>query len=579
MRKSFLFLFMAACIAASSQQLTVEKIMQDPKWIGTSPANISWSWDSKSVFFNWNPDKNVSDSFYIFSLNSKEPVKLKYNEAQLLSAINNGSYNTNYSQLVYAYKGDLFLLDIKSAKTTRITQTEEPENNPKFILKDEWIAYNRNQNLYAWNIKTGFTQQLTNITKGAETPAAPALGGGNRGGGPRGNGAPASTANANQQEQWLQQNQLLTSDIVKLRKSKKDQRDAFLRSVKEADTLKTINIGDKTLQGLQVSPDGRFVTYRLYTAPTNAKTVIVPDYVTESGFTTDLPNRTKVGAPSGKYEFYVYDKLKDTVLNIATDSIPGITDQPDYTKDYPQKFAGKKPIVRPVTINAIVWNESGTAAVADIRSQDNKDRWIMQLDAATAKLKLLDRQRDEAWIGGPGTGFGARLGWINDNVFYFQSEATGYSHLYTFNISTSAKTQLTQGKYEAQDVVLSKSKQYFYLLTNEEHPGKQNWYKIKTDGTAKEKITSAVGGYEVSLSPDEKNIAYRYSYINKPWELFVQENAPNKKAVQVTNKAQSDEFKSYAWRDTKIFTFNARDGQPVYAKLYEPKTGTKTMPL
>jgi dipeptidyl aminopeptidase/acylaminoacyl peptidase len=77
--------------------------------------------------------------------------------------------------------------------------------------------------------------------------------------------------------------------------------------------------------------------------------------------------------------------------------------------------------------------------------------------------------------------------------------------------------------------VLSRNKQNFYLLTNEEHPGKQNWYRLKTDGTKKEKITSMDGGYEVSMSPDEKWIAYRYSYINKPWELFVQENAPGQK--------------------------------------------------
>lgn len=551
--------------------------MRDPKWIGTSPTNVSWTWDSKSVFFNWNPEKNVSDSFYIFSLNSKEPVKLKYNDAQLFSAINSGTYNSTYSQIVYSYKGDLFLLDIKSAKTTRITQTEDLESNPKFILKDEWISFNRNQNLYAWNIKSGFTQQLTNFAKGAEAPATPAFGGGNRGGGggPRATALPTAATNNNPQEQWLQQNQLRTSDIVAQRKTKKDQRDAFLKSIKEADTLKTINIGDKNLQSLQVSPDARFVTYRLFTAPTNAKTAIVPDYVTESGFTTDIINRTKVGAPLGKYEFYVYDKLRDTVVSISTDSIPGITDQPDYVKDYPQKFANKKPIVRAVNITGIIWNENATAAIVDIRAQDNKDRWIMQLDAVTGKLKLLDRQRDEAWIGGPGTGFNARLAWINNDVFYFQSEATGYSHLYTFNISTSTKTQITQGKYEIQDVVLSKTKQWFYVLTNEEHPGKQNWYKLKTDGTAKEKITSMTGGYEVAISPDEKNIAYRYSYINKPWELFIQENAIAKKAVQITNKAQSDEFKSYAWRENKIFSFTARDGAQVYARLHEPKPGTK----
>jgi dipeptidyl aminopeptidase/acylaminoacyl peptidase len=262
-------------------------------------------------------------------------------------------------------------------------------------------------------------------------------------------------------------------------------------------------------------------------------------------------------------------------MMISIDSLPGITDAPDYYKDY-KKFVNRRVANRGVTFGNIIWNESGSNALLDIRSQDNKDRWIVSLNAENGKIKTIDRQRDEAWIDGPGiSGFRAKEGWLNDNTVYFQSEATGYSQLYSFNINTSSKTSITQGKYEVQDVVLSKSKQNFYLLTNEEHPGKQNWYKIKIDGTGKEKITSATGGYEVSLSPDEKTIAYRYSYINKPWELFIQENAANKKSTQITNKAVSEEFKQYAWRENKIFTITARDGQSIYARLYEPKKGTK----
>lgn len=583
MRKLAVLFFLSVSIQALSQTLSVDKIMKDQKWIGTSPSNVFWNYDSKSVYFNWNPEKNIADSTFSYSLNSKEPAKVKYNESALMNAISNGTYNSNFTQIVYAYKADIFLLDLRSGKTIRITQTEETETTPKFMAKDEWVVYTRTFNLFAWNSKTGSTQQLTNLSRTAETNTPPApSGGGNRGGGfgggvrASGNAIATTSTGSNPQEQWLQQNQLATSDVLKQRKHKKDLREAFLKTIKESDTLKTIPIGDKVLQGLQVSPDGRFVTYRLYTAPTNSKTTVVPDYITESGFTADIPNRTKVGAPLGKYEVYVYDKLKDTVLQVSSDSIPGITDVPDYVKDYPQKFSAKKPLIRPVVINNIIWNEDGTAAIADIRSQDNKDRWIMQLDAAAGKLKLLDRQRDEAWIGGPGTnGFGTSLGWINDSIFYFRSEATGYSHLYTCNINSGIKKQLTTGKYEVLDVWLSRTKQSFYLLTNEEHPGKQHFYKMKIDGSGKEKITSFTGTYEVSLSPDEKHIAYRYSYITKPWELFIQENAPDKKAVQVTNKAQSDEFRSYAWRDTKIFTIPARDGQLIYAKIFEPTTGKK----
>ncbi|SJZ65211.1 S9 family peptidase [Sediminibacterium ginsengisoli] len=579
---------LAGIVTHAQSPLTVEKIMQDPKWIGTSPSNVSWSADSRNIYFNWNPEGKTSDSLYSYNIAAPgAPAKADYLEMQKINAVANGIYNSANTLMVYTFRGDLFLVDVKTGKTTRITQTEDQESGPRFIQKDEWIAYNRNQNLYAWNTKTGITVQLTNIRGGGDAaPAAagPAFGG--RGGGAGfGGGAGATRLQENNrggnsggniatQEQWLQQQQLALLQIVKERKEKRDQRTDFLRQHKysEGDTLKNINIGDKSLQSLQISPDGRFVTYRLYQAPAATKNTIVPDYVTESGFTTDIPGRTKVGATLGKYEFYVYDKVKDVVKQVLTDSIPGITDQPDYVKDYPAKFANRKPAVRGVSFQGPYWNEAGTVAIVDIRSQDNKDRWIMELNAETGKLKLIDRQRDEAWIGGPGIG---RIGWINDAVFYFQSEATGYSHLYTYDVSSSTKKALTQGKYEVQGVELSRNKQLFYLFTNEEHPGKQNWYRMKTDGTKKEKITSMEGGYEVSMSPDEKWIAYRYSYINKPWELFVQENAPGKKPVQITDKAMSEAFKAYAWKEPKVITIPAADGSQIYARIYEPAAGKK----
>jgi dipeptidyl aminopeptidase/acylaminoacyl peptidase len=591
MKIKFLSLLLLSAFLCNAQ-LTVEKIMKDPKWIGTSPSNVFWSQDSKSVFFSWNPGNNVSDSTYYYNTSGGEPQKAGYFETQKMTALNGATYNASNTMMVYAYRGDLYLTDLKTNKTTRITQTEEFESQPKFIQKDEWIAYNRNQNLFGWNMKTGVTIQLTNITRGAETSVAAPQGGGGFGGGGQGRGVGGggfgggqggggaargaaggggATVSGGTQEQWLQTEQLDLFQVLKERKQKRDQRTAFLRGMKDTDTLKTIGIGDKSLQGLQISPDGRFVTYRLYTAPTSGKNTIVPDYVTESGFTTDIPGRTKVGAPLGKFDFYVFDKLRDSLMLVSTDSIPGITDVPDFYKDYPKKFGARRATNRPVTFGGVYWNDAGTVAIVDIRSQDNKDRWLMKLDGATGKLAAVDRQRDEAWIGGPVRA----TGWINDNTFYFQSEASGYAHLYTYDITTGTKKAITEGKYEVQNVELSQNKQLFYLLTNEEHPGKQNWYRIKTDGTKKEKITSLEGGYEVSMSPDEKWIAYRYSYTTKPWELYIQENAPGKKPVQVTNKAMTEEFKAYAWRDTKVINIPARDGQQIYGRVFEPAAGKK----
>ncbi|HWB26975.1 MAG TPA: prolyl oligopeptidase family serine peptidase [Chitinophagaceae bacterium] len=555
MRKVLFVLLIGAFACANAQQLTVEKIMQDSKWIGTSPSSPIWSQDSKTILFRWNPEKAISDSSYAYTLNSSAPVKRSYNEAQAAASMSGGVYNQKHTQLTYEMKGDIYLLDINSNTVKRITQTEDYESNPTFVHNDEWIVYERGHNLFAWNIKDGTTKQLTLFV----------------------NGSAAKGKKLSEEEEFVKDEQEETSDIIKERKNKADARKAFLQSAKDADTLHTIYTGEDIVTSLQINPGGRFITYNLYERPKDAKNTIVPSYVTQSGFTTDLPGRDNVGADQGTYTFYVFDRQQDTVFKVNTDSLPGINIQPLYEKDYPGKFNDKKKLTRTITVFGPYWNDDGSRAIVDIRSDDFKDRWLMQLDAATGNLKLVDHQHDEAWIGGPGIGWlgSASLGWIDDKTCWFQSEETGYSHLYSFDVTTGTKNAITKGKYEIQTAQLSNNKKYFYIITNEEHPGKQQFYRVKTDGSDKQQITSMDGGYEVALSPDEKYIAYRYSTQTRPWELYVQENEPGKKPQQVTNKAMSDAWKAYPWRDTKIFTFKARDGADVYARIYEPAVGKK----
>lgn len=561
-----LLFFASSLFAQSLGTLTVEKIMRDPKWMGTSPSGTFWSQDGSILYFLWNPEKAVSDSLYYITPADKTPRKATVAQKQALNTQSNYIYTNDRTASLVAKDGDIFYTDLKTNKTKRITQTVETESNPLFSFNETKVVYTRNQNLFAWDIASGETIQLTNVKTGDASTAAP----------PRSGSTPA--ASGNPQEQWLKNDQLQYFQVLKERKEKREAGEAYTRSLPKEKELRSISLDDKNLQGLSISPDGRYVNYRLARQASSAKTTIVPSYVTETGFTTDIPSRSKVGAPQGSSDFYVYDRVKDTIMQIKADSLPGIQDLPDYVKDYPKQLEEKKkkPANRPVQVSAITWSPKGGRAVLDIRSLDNKDRWLMLFDTASGKLQPLDRQRDEAWIGGPGTtpfGGGA-TGWIDDQTFWYRSETTGYSHLYTINTASGEKKALTSGNYEVQQAQLSRDKKYFYLSTNEVHPGEQHFYRLALADGKKEKLTSMTGSSQVTLSPDEKQMAILHSYSNKPWELFLQENpAPGKvarPAVQITNKAQSDEFRSYAWKDPEVITFTAADGAQVYARLYKP---------
>lgn len=583
MRKPFLTLLAGIlCTALAAQKLdklTVDKIMRDPKWIGTSPSGINWSPDGHTLYFQWNPDQDPSDSLWYITLANKTPVKATVAQKQHFATENNQQYNKAKTAFTVARDGDIYYTELKTGKTKRVTQTADTESNPQFSFNESKIVFNRNQNLYAWDIASGETLQLVNLKSG-DAASGPASGGFQGRGGAGGAAAPVAAGNP--QEQWLKNDQLANFEVLKDRKKKRDMADSYNKAMPREKELRSINIEDKSVQGLSVSPDGRFVNYRLFRAAsaTAAKTTIVPSFVTETGFTTDIPSRSKVGAQQGSSDFYIFDRIRDTVYAFKTDSIPGIQDLPAYLSDYPKQLEArkKKPANRAVTVSGVNWSPSGAYLMLDVRAQDNKDRWLLRWDTATGKLFTADRQHDDAWIGGPGTqGFGGgNTGWIDDNTYWFRSEATGYSHLYTYNALTGEKKALTAGNYEVQQAQLSNDRKYFYIQTNEVHPGEQHFYRLGIADGKKEKLTGMTGSNQVTLSPDEKYMAILHSYSNKPWELYLQENAlPGSKtktgaAVQVTNKGQSEEFRSYAWKDPEVITFPAADGAPVYARLYKP---------
>ena len=548
-----LLLIIPSAFAQQLAPLTVEKIMRDPKWMGVAPSNLNWSEDGKLIYFNWNPENYPGDSLYTISITNRTPVKVSPAVRRSLPS-GFGSYNKSYNKKLYEKGGDLFLLDVPTGKTTQITNTVDRESNASFSLDERKVLFMANSNLFSWEISTGTFTQLSDFKKGNKK----------------------SEAKSNEQEKWLKADQLAYFEVLKQRNDNRKATDKN-RKADQPKRPKEIYLDDKNINNIQLSPDGKFITYVL-TKNTNAKSTIVPNYVTESGFTEDIPARTKVGAAQNVSELFVYDLTKDTVLSVKTDEIAGIFDLPEYKKDYPAKAKAdtkeKKPEVRPVSFSGLVWSADGKNNVLVLRSQDNKDRWIVSLDLASRKFKLIDRQHDEAWIGGPGTGGffgGANVGWLADNKsVWFQSEETGYSHLYLADITTGKKQALTSGKYEVQSVELSRDKKFFYLTTNEVHPGEKHFYKLPVTGGKAEKLTTLTGAHEVSLSPDEKWLTYRYSYSNKPWEFYLQENKAGAKPQQITNSL-SAEFKSYNWRDPEVTTFKARDGADVYTRVYKPE--------
>ncbi len=559
MKKYLLFFLLCTGEYAYAQQiapLTVEKIMRDPKWMGVAPGNFRWTADSKTLYFNWNPENKPKEELFKISATGSKPVKAAEKEDEKLLGLNY-TYNADHSLGLVEKSGDIYLQNFKTGKETRLTNTLERENSPVFLNNGN-IVYQAGDNLFEVNLKSAETSQITNFIKGKKPGRSEAK-------------------QATEQDKWLKAQQTELFDIIKKRNAEsrnanRGGRGRFGTTDTDNKPLKELYTDDRFLNGIVISPDGRFVTYKLTTPAQNNHNTVVPNYVTASGYTEDIAGRAKVGENENVSQAFIYDTQRDTIYSILTSTIPGIKDLPDYLKDYPKDLdtLKKKNADRPVNLFGPLWNDNGSMGIVVATSTDNKDRWILKLDATTGKLTLLDRQRDEAWIGGPGISsyYQGNTGWIDNSHFYYQSEATGYSHLYVVNVATGDKKQLTSGKWEVQTLQLSKDRSTFYLKANKEHPGITNFFKIAVNGGELVQLTSMKGLNDITLSPDEKYLAINYSYLNKPSELYLQTNKAGAKAVKIT-QSTSAEFDSYKWREPDMVSFKNRYGADVYARVYK----------
>jgi dipeptidyl aminopeptidase/acylaminoacyl peptidase len=538
--------------------LTIEQIMQNPdKWIGTAPSGIFWDEKGEKIYFNWNPEMDTLSSLYSYSIKTKETKKVPVEIKSKLPG-KYGSYNSDKTQKVYTRNGNIFLLNIKKGTEKQLTNWLGRASSPAFVLNDSQISFSKDNNLFTISPETGLINQITNFVTGEERPDKKSKG----------------------QAKWLEDQQkdlfVVLNEREAMNKARQNQ-----RKEEEIERPENIYLGKKRLGGTSLSPSGKFVIYSTYQSAQGTKSTSVTHHVTESGYSEEKNARTKVGSAQTSVSMGVFSVDSNKVVQIKTDDIPGLKDLPDYLKDYPEKMPKDSSKIknRDISLLGPVWNETEDLAVVVALSRDNKDRWILLLDPETGELDLLNRQRDEAWVGGPGIGgWGfstGNIGWMPDKKsIWFHSEETGYSQLYAVNIETKKKTTLSSGDFEVSEAFISNDKKHFYFTANKVHPGVKHFYKMPVWGGELTQITSTEGGNEITISPNEKYLAIRHSIANKPWELYLQENKANVEASQITNST-TEEFNKYKWRTPEYITFIAEDGAEIHARLYRPASSVK----
>ena len=535
----------ASNIAAQSPVLSVEYIMKDPKWIGVSPSNPQWSKDGV-LYFNYNPTNAVNDSLFV--LNGKyfsfKNSNMKSGDILFQDDIIYNNINTNY---IYNKHSDIYYVE-KEKSARRLFNTAQYEWASGFDESGSKVIYSVGNEIFSYNLITGQIVQHLKIEKSFKAGGEEKL---------------------NARDQWLENEQ---SELFQsFHKEKKS-----ILQPERKDDYYTYKYANERVLNTGISSDLRAVYIICSQDGPSPHKTIMPNYVTKSGYTEVVDTRPKVGESFPQYDLKFYDFKKDTSYSFDISLLPGIKAIPEYLKDYPAIYdsLSKKPSNKVVNIFRPLWQPVGYLCIIQIYSFDNKDRWIVLYNIDNNSYKVVDHQHDEAWIGGPNIGGNYWQGfcsWQDKNSILYSSEKSGYSHIYRYNILTGITEALTSGRYEVQNIDISKDRKTLYLLTNQTHPGSKTFVQLDLASKKQSLIIDLKGGLEsVRVSPDNKNVAFLASTPNCPNELYIADNVPKGKVSQITHLARSTEFSKYHWRIPEVVTFKAKDGADVYARLYRP---------
>ena len=198
------------------------------------------------------------------------------------------------------------------------------------------------------------------------------------------------------------------------------------------------------------------------------------------------------------------------------------------------------------------------------RHQNRFDLYFADPRSTVAKLAL--RDESDTYI---------RENVFDNIVFYpenfsFVSEKSGYNHLYWYSIGGNLLKQVTAGQYEVQEFLgYDPEEGSFYFSSNEESPMRSAIYKIDRKGK-KTRLSSQAGTNSAQFSANMKYYMNRYSNLDTPTVITLNDNTGKTLATLMDNAALKQDISGYDMPRKEFFTFQTSDGTTLNGWMMKP---------
>jgi dipeptidyl aminopeptidase/acylaminoacyl peptidase len=552
----------AGAAPAALPDITLEKIMADPDWIGAAVRDAYWSADGREVYYSVKRSGSpIVDLHRIQLADHKDQI---VDPTAMAGADGPSVFDRAGKRAAFVRNGDIFVRELASGRLQQITRTPQTEAAPQFSEDGRLLSFRVENDWFVHDFGTGVTTPAA-IVKTEKDPDAP----------PKADD--------------LRDMQMRTFSTLKRLHEESETSKKYAEELRKGDVTRAaapFYLGeDIGIRDTELSPDAHWLI--IVTVPKSAAKGFegkLTRYVTESGYEEFETERLRVGRnPPVPQSLLLLNLVDHTAHALSVDSLPGIDDDPlkaireeNGTREAQIGSDGKdaKPKQRGVLMmsddpdggaGGIVWSRDGKALAIQFVSIDNKDRWIASVDFAKYALVPQHRLSDPAWINWTYDDFG----WLTDNrTLWYESEESGYAHLYT-KAPNAGPQALTQGRFEVSEPALSADGRWFYVLSNAAAPYSYDVYRIPSGGGGKlQRVTQLQGLGKFALEHAGKQLLITYSSPYVPAQIAVLKADGSEVARDLTD-TRTSAYKAISWIEPEIVKIpSTHFNGVIYAKVY-----------
>ncbi len=217
-------------------------------------------------------------------------------------------------------------------------------------------------------------------------------------------------------------------------------------------------------------------------------------------------------------------------------------------------------------LTAVTWSPDSKYIFVGVLNRGQNHLKMNQYDAATGNfVKTLFEETSDKYVEPQHP----LIFFPNSNTdFIWQSQRTGYNHLFHYSLEKGLVAQITKGDWLVTDVLgFNEKKKEIYFASTKETPLEKHLYRINWINFKMQRLDNAEGVHTGILSSDGNHLYDLYSNAVTPRVANII-NTNNLKSNTILTA--ENPLKNYQRPEIKNVTLKADDGTPLYGKIILP---------